>query len=299
MTRAMASLCGLMGVLALLAGCAEADGNAASVAKSSAARNVAIVRGEVDVEGGLVQVFSAQGGRLLTVNGRLGARVRAGDVLAMLDPHALQTALSMDEAAVVMAVAREKAAKVARDSAASLLARLKEAQSADAAPGLAVDQAQSDFQARTAENEVAIAEVRAATVRRDSSRIAFGEVRIRAPVSGELVEVHATPLLRVGPDATQPLFVLLPDAPRIIRAELGEEFAGIVHRGMSVEVAPEDGGPVVPGKATWVSSVLRRRSVPSDSADAVDGRVIPCEIEVGDTTLRVGQQVLVRFKADK
>lgn len=292
-----ATLGGLLCVMALLCGCGAAAGSAATGLQAPPPRYVAMVRGEVDVVGGLVQVFSAQTGRLLTVRGRLGTRVRAGEVLATLEPRVLREAVAIEAAALAMADARARATKAARESAASLLARLREARLADAAPDLAVDQAQLDLQARGAEHDVAVAEARAAAVKLRSAQAALREADIRAPVAGELVEIHATPMLRVAADAAVPLFVLLPDAPRIIRAELGEEFAAVVHRGMSVEVVLGDPERVLPGRAASISSVLRRRSVQTD-ADIVDSRVIPCEIEVEDATLRVGQQVLVRFKAD-
>lgn len=288
---------GLLCALGVLGGCGVATGGAVSGVPATSPGYVAMARGEVDVAGGLVPVYSEQAGRLLTVTRQLGARVRAGEVLATIDPRALREALTLDEASLAIAGARESAASAARESAASLLGRLREARAADAAPDLAVDQAQADLRTREAEHDVAVAEAHAATIKLQSARAALDEAEIRAPVAGELVEIHARPLQHVVPDATVPIFVLLPDAPRVVRVELGEEFAAVVHRGMAVDVVLSDPERVVAGRTVRVSSVLRRRSDRS-AGDAVDGRVIPCEIEVPDSSLRVGQQVLVRFKRD-
>ena len=46
-----------------------------------------------------------------------------------------------------------------------------------------------------------------------------------------------------------PVFVLLPDSPRIVRAELNESFVGVVHEGMAAEVDDDSGSGLAPLKA--------------------------------------------------
>ncbi len=152
---------------------------------------------------------------------------------------------------------------------------------------------------KTALAQVADAAVTATLVKYKAAELALAETQIRAPVSGELVQAHAAPFMRVVVDSAIPLFVLLPDAPRIIRAEVNEEFARLLHNGIAAQVVVDDDVEmVIQASAVRVASSLRRRDSQPEGVEQIDSRVLDCEIEGEFLQLRVGQPVLVRFLKD-
>ncbi|MEJ0100766.1 MAG: HlyD family secretion protein [Pseudomonadota bacterium] len=141
--------------------------------------------------------------------------------------------------------------------------------------------------------------VAATAIKYQAAELALAETRIRAPVSGELVQAHAASFMRVAADSTTPLFVLLPDAPHIIRAEVNEEFARLLHNGIAAQVIVDDDVQmVINASRVRVASSLRRRDSQPEGVEQVDSRVLDCEIEGDFLPLRVGQPVLVRFLKD-
>ena len=119
---------------------------------------------------------------------------------------------------------------------------------------------------------------------------------VRSPADAEVLKVAAQKGMSVSPQSGA-LFVLLPLEPYIIRAELNETFLSAVHVGMSAQISDDD-GRTVSAKAR----VLRIGSVfgPSTLLDGSDNRIgersVECVLALeGNTPLRVGQRVLVRF----
>lgn len=269
-------------------------------ANPSQARYLAIARGEVDVEGGMVPIFASQSGRLLKVNAHLGQRVKPGDILATLDSRSLRAAQSIAQGDVTMARARQHAAHLKRQSAAVWFAKLNAAQAADATSLQTVDEARLALADQIALERIATAEANAAAGRQAAAAQAIAELAIRAPVSGELVRVRAAPFMRVTADNESPIFVLLPDRPRVVHAQVDEEFANVLHDGVRAAIVLGDTAEtIIPAKAVRFSSWLRRADSVANSDERTDAKVIDCEIALDAPTLRVGQRVLVRFLNDK
>src|SRR5207302_71228 len=96
----------------------------------------------------------------------------------------------------------------------------------------------------------------------------------------------------------QPAVLFCPDTPRLVRAEIDQEFASLVAVGQSA-VIEDDTQPGI----SWRGTVLRlsdwytqRRSVVLDPLQFNDVRTIECLISLdGGQVPRIGQRMRVRI----
>jgi multidrug resistance efflux pump len=290
---------GSLSLLALFVTCsAGCSAPPAALSPTSAATSpyVAFARGEVDVDGGLIRIFALQAGRLATVKVRDGQRVQPGEVLAALETRSLRSNVAIVQAELRMVLAREGAARLKAQAARKWRDRLQEAQAADAAASQSVEEAELALAEAVAQEHIVRAEVGAASAKRSTVEQALADGKIRAPIGGLVVGSVPTPFLRVSADDAAPLFTLLPDRPRIVRAEVDEEFASAIHDGMAAEiVVGENPTVVIRARRVHVTAILRPRQHRVAGEDRVDGQVVDCILDVDAPALRVGQRVLVRF----
>ncbi|WP_329741031.1 efflux RND transporter periplasmic adaptor subunit [Dyella sp. A6] len=261
-----------------------------------ASRYAAMAQGRIDIEGGLLHLSIPGSGMLARVPVRDGETVTRGQLLAQLNEEPAQLAIKAAQAQLENAQAQLKLTQVEQAAAKVRAKRL----AAAAASG--ADAGQNADNARTASEQLA-AQVSAAQAGVDLARQKLAEAHYRlqqdslhAPVDGELVHVAVQAGEAISAGSTA--FVLLPDKPRIVRAELNESFVGAVHPGMRAEVLI-DGGP---DAATWPAHVVRIGQVygpdtlDNDPQIRANSRAVSC-ILAFDTPqrLRIGQRVLVRF----
>ncbi len=285
----------LLLLAASLSGCGE-ESSASGEPGSSLPVYAAMARGEVDVDAGHISIYPSQTGRLTSVSAKLGEHVQAGQVMAHIESPALNSAADLARAEVDAASARLDAARTALETGQRQFARLQAAQAADAASPLAVDEAQATTRNLSAQERIAAAELAAARLRAGMARAIVAALVVRAPVAGEVVQRSARVFQQVFAEAREPLFVLVPDGSRIVRAEVHEDYADSVQVGARAEVVID--GPaesVYPARVLRVASALRRTTVNVDDAGGIDGSVLDCELAVEAPKLRVGQRVLVRF----
>lgn len=118
-------------------------------------------------------------GSVVRVNVRAGARVTQGDLLVELDDQALQAALEQRRQEAVGAKASLEESKLARDRSNSLIGSGSISQAA-------LDRANADFRVAQANAERALRAVAEAEA-------AFGYSKIRAPMTGTIVERFIEP----------------------------------------------------------------------------------------------------------
>ncbi|WP_338506659.1 hypothetical protein [Pseudomonas poae] len=95
-------------------------------------------------------------------------------------------------------------------------------------------------------------------------------------------------------------FVLLPNQPRIVRAELNESFTGVVVPGMKAEVTDDsvNGSTPLIAHVVRISSVLGSSTLEDDPQVRANMRTVECILAFDQpppASLRVGQRMLVRF----
>jgi multidrug resistance efflux pump len=281
----------------LLGACSQGDAPAANSAAAPA--YTAIARGRIDIEGGLLKLAMPSEGIVLSVDAHEGEHVQKDQLLVQLDPQpaklALDSALAEQQQATAQANALEQRLKAATLRA----SRLTQAAKAGAGDVQSADDAQQAAQQVQAELDNAHANVSLAAQKVAGARYQLALRSLRAPVDGQIVQRMVQPGASVSP-AAGPIFVMLPDAPRIVRAELNESFVGIVHQGMDAEVDDDSGSGMAPLKAhvLRVGDVFGVSTLEDDPQVRANSRTVECVLafdQQPSRPLRIGQRVLVKF----
>lgn len=283
---------------ALLAGCSQDD---APAAPSNAAMPAyaAVARGRIDIEGGLLKLTMPSDGVVAQVDAHEGDHVHKGQLLVQLDLEpaklALDTALAEQQQANAQIGTLET-----RTKAAGLRAsRLEQAAKAGAGDVQSADDAHEAARQAQAELTNARAAAALAAQKVAGARYQLALRSLHAPSNGEIVQRMVQPGATVSP-ATGPLFVMLPDSPRIVRAELNESFVGMVHEGMAAEVDDDSGSGLAPLKAhvLRIGRVFGASTLEDDPQVRANTRSVECVLtfdQPPSTPLRIGQRVLVKF----
>jgi multidrug resistance efflux pump len=143
------------------------------------------------------------------------------------------------------------------------------------------------------------ANVVAKEARRDQARHALDECTLRAPGAGEVLRVLVGVGDVLGPQSRQPAVLFCPKRPRIIRAEVSQEFASRVRVGQPASIQDDTD----PNSETWRGKVIRvsnwytqRRSIMQEPLQVNDVRTLECIIAVESPnadSLRIGQRMRI------
>ncbi len=286
-------------VIALVACALVACGKPASAdlpaAKPSDA--MAVARGRVDVEGGLLAITTPRDGVVIAVNAADGDRVKAGDLLLRLDPRAADLAVTAAQAELEQARAQSGVVEAKLPALAEQSKRLIAAAGDGAATGQAADDARSALAVAKAELAGAQSAVAIARQHLAAAQFEREQMDLRAPIAGSVVAREAQVGDRVGASSGKELVRLLPDRPLIIRAELGEAFVDTVRPGMRAEVIPDaNPGTTLGAHVLRIGQVFGAARRSDDPQQAPDARVVDCVLALDNGSLRIGQQVLVRIR---
>jgi RND family efflux transporter MFP subunit len=276
--------------LATLAACSD------SAAQTNPAPDaIAMARGEVEVEGGLVRISAATDGIIETLPVQDGEHVGPGDVLATLDHAAASLALDGAHASQDAALATLHRLEAQLDYGKRQAARLAEAVSEDAASPQALDEAQATVAATTAEIANARSAFDAAQAAVRAAELTLNLRTLRAPLPGTLATRTSAACRGCAVHTDTALFVLIPDAPIVVRARIDEDFVDRVQPGMVAEVVP-DSNPDrhYAAQVVRVGSLLRGADGEA-APERADVRTLDCQLSVDASHLIVGQRVLVRF----
>jgi multidrug resistance efflux pump len=258
---------------------------------------VAMARGVVAVDGGLVPVAAPRDGLIVHVGVEEGAHVERGAVLAQLDQD--RTALLADQAAAETAQlqAAWRGAQARSTAAQSEAARLARLASADAATGHDAEQARQAAAIAAAQSDEAGRAVDVARVRQKLAEVEQRARAVRAPVAGLVLRRTAAVGSAAVAASGTPLFVLAPDGPRIVRAELDEAFVGKVGPGATAWITDATGGGhVFKARVLRVSPAFEAAALDDQPGGRADGRVLRLVLAFEETNgLRLGQRVLARI----
>lgn len=158
-----------------------------------------------------------------------------------------------------------------------------------------------ELQGHNPELEVrrANAELAAARIRLKKAQGTLDECVLRAPCKGKVVRVLVQRGDLITGSPRQPALQFCVDGPRIIRAELMQEYASRVKKGDSALVTDD-----ADLEATWTGKVERlsdwytqRRLFLDGASQSRDARTLECIIRLdpGKRALRIGQRVLVKI----
>lgn len=283
----------------LLAGCSRDDAPAPAAVASTNAAYSAVARGRIDIEGGLLKLTIPAEGVVAQVDGHEGEHVHKGQLLAQLELQPAKLALDAALAEQQQATAQIGALQDRAKSAGLRASRLQQAAKAGAGDMQSADDAHEAAQ----QAEVALNSARAAAAlaaqKVAGARYQLELRSLRSPVDGQIVHRLVQPGATVSPSAG-PIFVVLPDSPRIVRAELNESFVGVVHEGMQAEVDDDSGSGMAPLKAhvLRIGNVFGASTLEDDPQVRANTRSVECVLTLDQppsTPLRIGQRVLVKF----
>jgi multidrug resistance efflux pump len=286
--------------LAWLAACSRSADAPSGATAQPATAYAAVARGKVDIEGGLLNLSMPREGTLATVAVHEGDHVKQGQLLAALDSEPARLAVEAAQAQLEQAQAQLKLLGIKQAAAKQRAQRLAAAAAAGAGDGQSADDAREAAAQVDAEQQLARAALSLAGQKLDEARYELKQRSLLAPFDADVVQVSAQPGASVSP-ASGPLFTLLPQKPRIVRAELNDSFATAIHPGMPAEVVADSGG----AHARWSAHVLRVGEVygpatlENDPQVRANARTVECVLafDQADQTrdLRIGQRVMVRF----
>jgi multidrug resistance efflux pump len=119
---------------------------------------------------------------------------------------------------------------------------------------------------------------------RDQAEYALKQCHLTAPVAGTIVRLNVSAGDLLGPQPRQPAILFCPSTPRIIRAEIEQEFAGRVEVGDVASIQDD----TITGREPWKGKVVRlsdvyssRRSIVTDVPFQLnDVRTLECIIEL-------------------
>ncbi|MBB5358666.1 multidrug efflux pump subunit AcrA (membrane-fusion protein) [Rhodanobacter sp. ANJX3] len=286
----------------LLGGCSKSADAPAPTAAAPTSAYAAVARGKVDIEGGLLSLSMPREGTLAKVAVHEGDQVRQGQLLASLDTEPSLLAIDAAQAQLEQAQAQLKLLAVKQAAAKQRAQRLTAAVAAGAGDGQSADDAREAAAQIDAEQETDRASVSMANQKLAEARYELKQHSLVAPFDADVIEVSAQPGATVSP-SSGPLFTLLPQKPRIVRAELNESFVGVIQPGMRAEVSANND----PSDNHWSAHVLRIGGVygpatlENDPQVRANSRTVECVLAFDQPdseqtrNLRIGQRVLVRF----
>ncbi|HVT33773.1 MAG TPA: HlyD family efflux transporter periplasmic adaptor subunit [Rhodanobacteraceae bacterium] len=285
-----------LALAAMLAGCVKGE-SGENGTSAPATPFIAMARGQVDVEGGMIRVGALREGRVRRIAAEEGDDVEAGSVLAELDAREAKVAVRVAEAGEAEAEAQVAVLRARLPQVRSQAHRTREAANAGAATGQSADETTTAVAVLQAEIAAADAAVKVARAHVEEARAGLDARAIVAPVAGRI----ARRAVRVGdvvsPQSADALFEILPDRPRIVRAELNESYVDKVKAGMQAEVVRDaDSGAPVPARVLRVGDVFGPSRLADDSQERAGARDVECVLALEGGDFRIGQRVLVRFR---
>jgi multidrug resistance efflux pump len=295
--------------------------------------------GYADVEAGVASLYPLQPGQVERVAVKEGQAVHAGDVLVRVDRRTAECLVRQARADLAAARAQQDQARqllaqqpvreaeqqavldglAARLRAAEwVLARREELRGVQVSDKeVEAARAQCDevkAMIRGEERKLdelrlndprqalarAEADVDARQARLDQALLALEQCDLKAPADGTVLRVLVSPGDLLGPQPKQPAVLFCPDAPRIVRAEVDQEFAAGVAVGWPAFIQDDSrAGPTWHGQVYRVSDwYTHRRSILQEPLQLNDVRTLECLIAVdsGQPSLRIGQRVLVTLQ---
>ncbi len=261
----------------LLGACSkDAPGQApAGKAGTATAGKVAVARGIIDIEGGLIALAPPVDGSITAAPVREGATVKKGQLLLSLDGALLQQEVAMANAT-----------------------RLSTGASEGVSSNQQADAARQQLAGVRADVDVAGAQVDMAQHKLEHARLKLQQMSLSAPEAGTVV--GQVPGLGAFVQAGKPAISLLPARPLHVRAELSAAYADAVQVGMKATVVPdsdgaENTGTLPAARVVRISPVFAQARLPEDAGRGV-AKVVECVLEFDDAAkARFGQHVRVEF----
>ncbi len=268
----------------------------ADEATPAAASYLAILKGRVDLESGIVRLAASRDGIIREVLVNEGDHVSKGQLLATLDDTQARLELEQVRRELNQRRAELQPLRLRRDAAQREYARLVPLASDESVARQELDLAGDQLTLLRAEIAVAQTAVASALSREKIAAYEVGQRQVRAPLDGQVVRRFARPGDGISTLNVTALFVFAPDSPQIVRAEIEERFVDAVRPGMATEIVLQaDETRVFSGNVLRVGRIFGQPEPTDDPTTKADIRTVECVLSIDQQTLRIGQRVLIRI----
>lgn len=331
-TKTILSVCGVGAAIALYFAFGG-DGRATTgeTAVSGLPNPMVVAPGKVEPRSEEIRVAAAITGRLAEVRVEEGQRVRAGEVLAVIENaehlariHQAEANVRLQRASLKRVLNGPRATerrevRVAVEEARAVLAQAAaelERQDALARAGhssrQAFDRAQREYRvanarleetiqrrdtvdaaARTDDVEVAEAQVALAEARLAELRASYERTFVRSPVDGIVLRIERRVGEMVSENVETPIVSVGDDSVLRVRTEVDEADIARLALGQPAYVtAPAYGDTRFAGRVTRIGSVMGRKSIRTEQpAERVDTRVLEVMVDLETRNLPSGLRV--------
>ncbi len=298
----MRTLCILVAALPLLA-CTEPRDTHGTTAPAGqhaveSPRTIAVARGKIAVEGGVLALAPATSGVVSIMHAYEGDRVQAGDLLMRQTDASTLATVQTSESELHLAQTILTAHEARLPELRRTVAQYAKAARAGAAQPQRADEAAQRLRQALSDVAIAKAHVEVSKRRLEQARAALVQLNLIAPTNGTIVDVMAQQGVYLPAGA--PALSVLPDRSRIVRAEVNAAFVSALREGMTAEIVAEIDGadaPLPGARLKHISPVYSRQSQLQEDAQRGPVHVVNCILEFETPVqARVGQHVRVIFK---
>lgn len=281
----------------LLAGCNDSPAPVAvAVVASPAPQAVAMARGVVEVQGGLLDLAFDQEGPVAAVHVKEGQAVRRGQPLALLSDTAANAELAVAQSELRLSQARIDAQAQRLPALRQVAGRVGTAARAGAVEPQRAEEAQQALQDLESQIRITRAEAEVVRTRIALLRAQRAGLSLVAPEDGVVLRVALKPGQRAH--AATSALTLLPDRPVQVRAEVNESFISSVRVGQRAAVTTDGdaaAAALAPARVVRISPVLGAGRL-QDNSHRAPSRTVECILEFEQAPdARVGQNVKVSF----
>ncbi|MGR9014119.1 MAG: HlyD family secretion protein [Gammaproteobacteria bacterium] len=287
----------LIAVTLLLTNCDAGPPEAVAAAPEKPSLFVAVARGRVDIEGGLVKLAAKRDGVVRSVLVEEGGYVKKGQVLLVLDDEQAKLSADLARAELEQASTTIPVLDVKLAAAKREVQRLTPLVASKLVAQRELDLMQD--QARQLENELKSAQASVVTAQK-RLKVAEFEIEqriVRAPADGQIVKRTAREGDGVSTLNVTQLFLFSPSVDKIVRAELEEQFLTLIKVNQAAEVIIEANDKQhFPATLKRIGLVVGQRTPTEDVNEKQDNKIVECVLTLNAPELLIGQRVLVRFK---
>ena len=258
----------------------------------------AFARGKIDVDGSIVKLSASKDGVLRDLLVDEGEKVKKGQILCKLDDLKEKLSWEYCKAQADLAVKKIEPLKVSLDAARREQKRSQNLVRQEAISHQKWDETNDAVGHLEAEIKVAEAEAAVAIAKQKQAEYDMEMKNIRAPANGRILRCDARPGYGISTLNVTVLFLFVPDAPFIVRAEVEEKFIKLIKPGVKVDIVPDsDETKTYAGKVLKMGTYLGPKRLSFDEpTEKSDVRTVECLITIYERDLVLGQRVLVKFK---
>jgi len=255
----------------------------------------AVAKGYISIEGGLISIDAPRPGIIKEILVEEGNLVKKGQLLARIEDNEAQHALSIK---VKQQIEAERNVDWTRQK---LRIAIRESQRLAKLDNAVISAQQRDNTADQVVLQQRELAIKQATLERANAEVKAAEWEVEkhlvvAPQEGLIVKRDAKPGEGASTLNVTHLFMLAPNTPHIVRAELEDIFVNAVQLGQRAEVTLENNDKrVYQARVLRLSEVFGARKQTDDPNTKQDTRVIECVLTLDAPLTRIGQRVLVRI----